>query len=322
MKPMLIASLAALLPVAAASANPYGDVSVDLAVQRVPKSSVYYLVGRSGIPGPENEGLTSNAGLVITTGGVVVYDALGTPALGYELLRAIRQLTREPVEVVVAGHFHADHIYGLQAFREHTDAEIWAHASALDYLADPDAERRLAQRREALAPWVNAQTYVVEPDKLYTDRTSFEVGDTTFELIHAGPAHSPGDTIMVVPKEGVIFAGDIIFAGRLPFLGDSAVDTDSWLAALETLAEMDPAPRIVIPGHGEPFTDARAAIGFTTDYIRFLREHMGAAVEDLEPFDQAYAQTDWSAYADLPAFEQTNRRNAYSVYLEMEAESF
>jgi glyoxylase-like metal-dependent hydrolase (beta-lactamase superfamily II) len=127
---------------------------------------------------------------------------------------------------------------------------------------------------------------------------------------------------MVVPKEGVIFAGDIIFAGRLPFLGDTAVDTDSWLNALDTLAGMDPAPRIVIPGHGEPFRNAGEAIRFTADYIRFLREHMGAAVEELEPFDQAYAEVDWSRYADLPAFEETNRRNAYSVYLEMEAESF
>ena len=58
----------------------------------------------------------------------------------------------------------------------------------------------------------------------------------------------------------------------------------------------------------------------TADYLRFLRAQMGAAVEELSSFDEAYAAVDWSAYAELPTFEAANRRNAYSVYLEMQVE--
>ena len=52
----------------------------------------------------------------------------------------------------------------------------------------------------------------------------------------------------------------------------------------------------------------------------YLRETMGRAVADLEPFDEAYAKTDWSRFRALPAFEQANRINAYGTYLTMERE--
>jgi hypothetical protein len=48
---------------------------------------------------------------------------------------------------------------------------------------------------------------------------------------------------------------------------------------------------------------------------------MGDAVADFVPFDEAYASADWSEFEHLPAFAEANRRNAYQVYLSMEAES-
>ena len=56
--------------------------------------------------------------------------------------------------------------------------------------------------------------------------------------------------------------------------------------------------------------------------VEYLRREMRAAVEDFVPFDEAYSSVDWSAYADMPAFEASNRGNAYRIYLEMEAEQF
>jgi hypothetical protein len=58
----------------------------------------------------------------------------------------------------------------------------------------------------------------------------------------------------------------------------------------------------------------------TRDYLAYLRQTMGRAVSDFEPFDDAYARTDWSRFAKLPAFEQANRMNAYGTYLLMEQE--
>lgn len=58
---------------------------------------------------------------------------------------------------------------------------------------------------------------------------------------------------------------------------------------------------------------------FTKDYIEYLRTSMGAAADELVPFDEAYDQTDWSGYRELPAFDASNRGKAYRVYLEMES---
>lgn len=113
--------------------TPYGEVSLPYELHQVGGKPVYYLLGRSGVPSAENEGHTSNLGFVVTGDGVVVYDAGGTPAVGYMLIKRIREVTDKPIKIVVAGHYHADHVYGLQAFKEHTDAVIWAQRRALDY---------------------------------------------------------------------------------------------------------------------------------------------------------------------------------------------
>ena len=79
-------------------------------------------------------------------------------------------------------------------------------------------------------------------------------------------------------------------------------------------------PGVVVPGHGPASRDVERNLTLTRDYLRYLRETMGQAVRDLEPFDDAYAKVDWSRYKDLPAFEQANRQNAYGTYLLMEQE--
>ena len=154
--------------------TPYGPVSLPFVLHKVPDAPVYYVIGQSGVPDAENEGHTSNAGFVVTSAGVVVFDALGTPALGYRLLQRIREVTDQPVERIVISHYHADHIYGLQAFKEHAgDPPVWAQRLALGYVGGTaasqgeDAQRRLAQRREALFPWVDENTYIVPPDHTF-----------------------------------------------------------------------------------------------------------------------------------------------------------
>jgi len=296
----------------------------DLAMQQVPGAPIHYALGHPGVPSAANQGHTSNAGFVVTDEGVVVFDALGTPSLGRALLQKIRDVTDKPVKFVVVSHYHADHIYGLQAFRDETDAVILAQAKALDYTAagnldDEAAEPRLAQRREALAPWVNAETRIVLPGLVFRVAAELRIGAHQIQLIYAGPAHSMSDVMMFVLPERVLFAGDIVQNGRIPFMASAAVNTRNWLAGLEEVARLE--PRFIIPGHGNPATSATEAIAFTDGYIRFVRRAMGEAVAQWTEFDDAYASTDWGAYQSLPAFAASNRGNAYRVFLDLEAET-
>ena len=320
-------SLAACLATAAyaQTASSYAPIKIPLKIDQVPGKPVYTSTGNPGVPGKDNEGNTSNAGFVVTSDGVVVFDALGTPSHGWALLQEIRKVTDRRVRYVVASHYHADHIYGLQAFRDHTEALIVAQERAGEYkeneeTADEKASARLDQRRGALFPWVDSNTRVVPPDITFRDRMTITLGDKRLTLLYAGPAHSSSDMMMLVEPDGVLFAGDIVQNSRIPHMNSDDVSTTQWLAALGEVEQLD--PKFIIPGHGKASTQAKEAIAFTRDYIEYLRSAMSKAVQDWADFDVAYEATDWSRYKNMPAFAANNRGNAYRIYLELEQSQF
>lgn len=328
MKRLAVAAILAICPVVstgAQTASPYPAITIPLKIDQVPGRPVWYSTGNPGIPGKDNEGNTSNAGFVVTSGGVVVFDVLGTPSLGWALLQEIRKVTDGKVRYVIASHYHADHIYGLQAFRDHTDAIIIAQERSGEYkdneeIADERASQRLDQRRTALSPWVDGNTRVVPPDITFRDRMTMMLGDRRLTLIYAGPAHSSSDMMMMVEPDGVLFAGDIVQNGRIPFMNSDDVSTEQWLNALGEVEKLD--PKFIIPGHGMTSTAAKQAIVFTRDYIQYVRGAMATAVQSWTDFDAAYNQTDWSKYRDMPAFASNNRGNAYRIFLELEQSRF
>ena len=275
--------------------------------------SVYFIRGETSVPSVSNRGHTSNAGFVVTRGGVVVFDALGTPVLGKEFIEAIRRITQAPIRRVIVSHYHADHFYGLPPFKD-LGTEIWAHRAARAYLDSAAAKLRLEERQRSLAPWVDGKTRLVPADRWLEGEVSFKLGGLTFRVFPVGPAHTPEDLAMAVEEENVLFVGDLMFAGRIPFVGDA--DGRSWIAAIDRIVQFKPT--VMIGGHGDVSRDAAADLRMTRDYLVYLRDRMGSAASELEDFDTAYAKTDWSRFAQLPAFELANRRNAYNTYIRMQ----
>ena len=308
----VLVALALLLP-ARADAAPGVD-AITLTPQRV-SAHGWFFQGEAGMASAANKGFMSNAGFVVTGDGVVVFDALGTPVLGEAMIAAIRRITPQPIRRVVVSHYHADHVYGLQAFKA-AGAEIWAHRKAQRYLNSGVAAERLAQRREDLFPWVDERTRVVPPDVWLDGDTDFRLGGLTFRVLYSGGAHAPEDILLYVVEDELLFAGDLVFAGRVPFVGDA--DSKGWLEALGRIIPL--RPKVALPGHGPASTDVARDLALTRDYLLYLRATMGRAVASLQPFDEAYAATDWSRFRHLPAFEQANRMNAYGTYLTLEQE--
>lgn len=294
----------------------YPPVAVKVeAVKLAPHS--WYIPGLAGAASTRNEGFMSNAGFVVTPTGVVVIDSLGTPSLAQAMLRQIRKVTRAPIRYVIVTHYHADHYYGLQVFKD-AGAEIWAHEGAQGVIGSDAAGQRFEQRKEVLKPWVaDASQRFIEPDRWLAGDVDFMLGGVHFRVRHVGPAHSPEDLAVLVEDDGVLYAGDLIFKGRIPFIGDA--DSKAWLGVLDRLIAMQ--AKILVPGHGGASTTPMDDLALTRDYLTFLRTEMAKAVADLTPFEEAYEQTDWSRYQRLPAFPEANRRNAYNTYLVMEREA-
>ena len=291
----------------------YPPVDVEMTPKQVAKHT-WYVQGKAGIA-TDNAGFISNAGFVITDAGVVVFDGLGTPSLAHKLLTEIRKLTDKPIVKVIVSHYHADHIYGLQVFKEQ-GAEIIAPEGVYEYLDSDAASSRLEERRFSLEPWVNDKTEIVIPDRILSESENFELGGVKFRIDVIGSAHSDGDMTLYVENDRVLFTGDLIFEGRVPFLGSNK--TKHWL---ETLEKMESAKlHALVPGHGPAAKEPTKAISLTRSYLAFVREKMSLAVEDLIDFDEAYNEIDWAEFKSLPAFEEANRRNAFQVFLSLEAE--
>ncbi|MDL2354555.1 MAG: MBL fold metallo-hydrolase [Pseudomonadota bacterium] len=317
MRALLLVLLAGALCCRADAAADWVASTAPMALVKVAPHT-WYVRGEAGMVSAANQGFNSNAGFVVTRDGVVVFDALGTPGLGAALLARIRTVTRAPIRKIVISHYHSDHFYGLTAFKAAGPVEVIAQRAVRDYLATPAAAERLAERRHSLAPWVDARTAIVAPDRYLDDAaSSFQLGGMTFTILHAGPAHTPEDLMMLVKEEGVLFAGDVVFTGRIPFVGDA--DITPWLGAIERLAAA--RPKVMVTGHGAHSTDAGADLALTRDYLSFLRTSMRAAVEQGTDFEDAYRATDWSAFGALPAFEAANHKNAFGAYLAAEREA-
>ncbi len=275
----------------------------------------YFVQGFPEMGNSKNQNFISNAGFVITSKGVVVIDALGSPVLAKKLISEIKKTTPQKVAAVIVTHYHADHIYGLQEFKN-VGAKIYAQGEDRSYLSSETAKQRLIASRIDFAPWVNSSTKLMGADVWIDQSYTLTVGGIEFKIGRVGPAHAPEDLIIYVPSEKVLFAGDLVFRGRIPFVGNA--DSRGWLHALDEIEAFNLS--IVIPGHGAHSTNPAEDILFTREYLRYLRESMTKSAVNMDPFEEAYQQTDWSEYEGMPLFRAANRMNAYNVYLSIQAE--
>lgn len=275
--------------------------------------SIWYVEGLAALGSSANRNFISNAGFIVTPQGVVVIDGLGSPVLAQALLAQIRKITPLPVIHVIVTHYHADHVYGLQVFKDQ-GATVIAHEAAKAYLHSESARLRLQVSRQELAPWINDETHLVSADRWIKGPLTLSLGGFEIVIQPVGPSHTPEDLAIYVPDGQVLFTGDLVFQGRIPFVGHA--DSGHWVEALERLLKLD--LRVLVPGHGPMSREARHDMELTRDYLVYLRNAMGKAAADMEPFEDAYLATDWSRFEQLPLFRFANKMNAYNTYLLLE----
>jgi cyclase len=184
---------------------------------------------------------TCNNGWVVMDDGVLVVDA-NYPVGAKVIVPKIRALTEKPVRFVIDTHFHPDHSFGNQIWVQQ-GATIVAHEGALDEL-----------RRNGAASWeLSAKTRpdvaassLALPSVAYSEAMAFDDGTHRVELRWAGIAHTKGDTLVWLPREKILFTGDVCVNGSYNYLHDSNVG--EWIEALERAKKLG-AER-VCPGHG------------------------------------------------------------------------
>ena len=133
-----------------------------------------------------------------------------------------------------------------------TGATVVAHAAARDYLYSDTARLRLQASREELFPWVDENTRVMPADVWVRGQQDLplHIGSTRFVLHHVGPSHTDEDLAVHMPERGVLFVGDLVFRGRIPFVGNA--DSRAWIAAIDRVSAGGPASVTRRPEAGSP----------------------------------------------------------------------
>jgi len=200
----------------------------------------------------------SNAGVIVGPDSALVVDTLATESRAQRLREALDDLCPGPGRMLVNTHHHGDHIFGNQVFGP--SAAIFAHEQARTEMA----ETGLALT--TLWPQVEwGEIHVVLPTVTFVDRITIHVGARRAELIHVGPAHTTNDVVVWLPDEQVLFAGDVVLSGAMPFNLMGSVS--GALTAIERLREL--GPRTVVCGHG-PVTGPEV-FDENADYLTWIQ---------------------------------------------------
>ncbi len=266
----------------------------------------------------------SNAMVVINDSDVLIVDSHVTPAAARALVDSVRRLTDKPIGVVVNTHYHFDHAGGNQIFGE--GVTIIGHEfTRLKLSGEPLEEAtyigftrmllwRLAEmeaawagmpegaEKDSLAEKVRvqkahmaamAETRPTPPNMTLVLKLTLYRGGRIIEIHHLGRGHTGGDVVVLLPKERLIFAGDLIELTGAPYMGDGYVD--EWVDTLGRLKELD--FDWILPGHGEPF-QKRSRIDAFQEVLRNLWREVSSARESGQSSIEATASLDMDRVFD------------------------
>jgi len=274
---------------------------------------VFTAIGATAPPTYDNAGHNNNLSFIVTGDGVIVVNSGASDTLAAALHAEIRTVTDQPVRLVIVENGQGHAMLG-NGYWADQGVEILAHEDAAHEFAD-----RGAQGLDSLQRYAGDRagpTRVQAPSRTFTDREVIEMGDMRIEVLHLGPAHSPGDIQVWLPDAGLVIAGDIAFHERMPpIFGDTC--TSCWIETWETAFEPLGAT-YVIPGHGHP-TNMAQVRRYTHDYLVYLRERIGEHLDNGGSLADAY-YVDQTPYAHLDTFEELATINAGAVFAEMEFE--
>jgi glyoxylase-like metal-dependent hydrolase (beta-lactamase superfamily II) len=226
-----------------------------------------------------------NNGWIIFEDYVLVIDA-NFPAGAKLIISKIRPLTDKPIRFALDTHHHGDHAYGNQVFVENGAVPV-AHTGVIEemkryetgyYGNKQGAWETAAKDRADLRT-----TKLKPPSVLFSKDLFFDDGKHRVELMHLGVAHTHGDAVAWLPKERILFAGDICVNGPYNYVGDG--DVGKWVVTLDAARTL--GAKIVCTGHGP------RSVGTVLDdqqaFFKALREQVGALMADRAP-EEAKAQ--------------------------------
>ena len=274
---------------------------------------VYSAIGQTAPATYANSGHNNNLSFIVSDDGVLVVNASDNYLLAKALHEEIKKVTDQNVKYVVLENAQGHAMLGMNYWQQQ-GAKIIAHKDAAEEIeahGEAILERMVNGRKDK-----SLGTVLSKPDQVFEDNLEIQLGSTKIEILHLGPAHSPGDISVWLPQQKIIIAGDMAFNKRLLPLFEHT-NTAAWVS--ETWDKFVALkPEIVIPGHG-PATTLDVVTKYTKDYLVYMRTEIGKIIENDGELKDAY-NIDQSAFSEFDTFKYLARRNADLLFRTMEME--
>jgi glyoxylase-like metal-dependent hydrolase (beta-lactamase superfamily II) len=246
--------------------------------------NVYAAIAR-----PEGQ-VVSNAFVIITNYEVILAGAHFIAEGVSELVKKIAKITPLPMTQVILTHHHKG--FNYVDFDLPEKAEIIVSVSTLQALKSEHREFK--------------NSTLVFEDNLTLNR-----GKTSIVVMDTGPGHSSGDLIVYLPKEGILFASDLLFNDAIGYMGDASIQ--EWGESLELLERLNAVK--VVPGVGK-VTDSAAITRFRKFYRAFMTEII-RNVEKGNTLGQTKKEFSLDQYKDLQGYKsfiEVNLERAYRQF--------
>lgn len=263
------------------------------------KEGVYAFIGGDG---------ATNSGFVVTGSGVIVIDTQGPKDLALLLKEKIRATAGGQLLYAINTHWHGDHTFGNQHFKEARG--IIASEETRKALIENDAPHR--ERFKRFFGEKSLEGFVLTlPDLTFTDNMTIREGDKTLHLVQTPPAHTYGDIYVYLPDESVVFAGDLLYKGRMPWVSDG--DTEGAVAVLDELLSLK--AEVYVPGHG-PLATTEDVVEYK-DFLLDLKGEVKRLKDAGKTVEEVKKEIRLPKYSSYIKYSEWLPLNAEKVYREL-----
>lgn len=274
---------------------------------------VWSAIGATAPPTYENAGHNNNLSFIVTGEGVVVVNGGAAYGIARALHEEIKIITDQDVKLIFNENGQGHAMLGNS---------YWAD-QGVQIVAHDDAAAEFEEYAGAILHGMQGYnrdkaegTYIQGPTETFSDEYIIEMGAFRIEARYLGPAHSPGDIVVWLPKQSLVISGDMAFHERmLPIFPNT--NTAEWIETWNN--EFEPlGATYVIPGHGHP-TNMDQVRRYTHDYLVYLRGKIREHIDNGGDLTEAF-YVDQTPYRNLDTYEELATKNAGRVFEQMEWE--
>jgi glyoxylase-like metal-dependent hydrolase (beta-lactamase superfamily II) len=246
---------------------------------------------------------TYNSGIIATSEGVVVLDALNSEAVARAQREAMASVIRQPVRVLVSSTFHNNYSKGNVAYAD--VLKIGHEHYRTDLLELMQREKVPAEEQQAR-----------RPNQTFRDRMTLYLGGKEIQILYVGRAHTRGDSIIFVPQDRIAYLSELYFADQFLFINDGyGLD---WLRALDAVDAL--GADIVVPGHGPIPPDPRETRHGLRRFRQLLVDVRDAVQKEIArgaTEDQAVAAIKWPQYEKLQGYDAQRETAVRRLYQQL-----